>query len=90
MVCPPCSRVPRPYPDYSELPEYHYQHVSVTPTVLNGVEREVDDVQQRKRIKEFFQNEGMSALEEDKLQEFCDKYIVEMSVLRRYLEHLQT
>ena len=87
---PPCTRVPRPYPDYSKLPEYHYQHVSVTPKVLNGVEREVDDVQPRKRIKDFFQNEGLTVFEEDKMQEFCDEYIIEMSVVRRYLEHLQT
>ena len=28
--------------------------------------------------------------EEDKMQEFRDEYIIEMSVVRRYLEHLQT
>ena len=89
-VGPPCTRVPRHYPDYSKLPEYHYLHVSATPKVLNGVEREVDDVQPRKRRRYFFHNEGMAAFEEDKLQEFCDKYIVEMSVVRKYLEHMQT
>ena len=55
-----------------------------------GVKREVDDVQPRKKIEDFFQNEGITAFEEDKLQEFCDKYIIEMSVVRRYFEHLQT
>eukprot|EP00794_Sanderia_malayensis_P013418 gene13418-14794_t len=89
-VGPPCTKVPRPYPDYSKLPEYHYQHVSVTPKVLNGVEREVDDFQPRKKIKEFFESEGITAFEENKLQEFCNKYIIEMSVVRQYLEHLQT
>eukprot|EP00794_Sanderia_malayensis_P002367 gene2368-2728_t len=89
-VGPPCTKVPRPYPDYSQLPEYHYQHVSVTPKVLNGVEREVDDFQPRKKIKEFFESEGVTAFEENKLQEFCNKYIIEMSVVRQYLEHLQT
>lgn len=41
-------------------------------------------------IKDLFQNEGITAFEEDKLREFCDKYITEMSVVRTYLEHLQT
>ena len=40
-VGPPCAKVPRPYPDYSKLPEYHYHHVSNSPTSFNGAEREV-------------------------------------------------
>ena len=41
LVGPPCAKVPRPYPDYSKLPEYHYHHVSNSPTSFNGAEREV-------------------------------------------------
>ena len=68
-VGPPCTEATRPFPDYSKLPEYPYHHVSVSPTILNGIEREVDDFQPRKRIKQLFQSEGAAAFKGEKLQE---------------------
>jgi len=64
--------------------------VSVSPTILNGIEREVDDFQPRKRIKQLFQSEGEAAFKGEKLQEFCNKYIIDMNIVKRYVEHLQT
>jgi len=64
--------------------------VSASPTILNGREREVDDFQPRKRIKHLFQSERAAAFKGEKLQEFCNKYIIEVSILNRYVEHLQT
>ena len=61
----------------------------LTPTAFNSVERDIDDFQLRKTLNELFQSKDMSVFEGDKLQEFCNEYIIDISTMRRCLEHLQ-
>ena len=52
---PPCSRVPRPMPDYEALRSCHYKPVSCTPTHTDDILRPIDDYQPRKQISDAFQ-----------------------------------
>ena len=76
-VGPVCERVPRPYPDYEQLPPYHYKHVSETPKEINGVPRSVNDFQPRARLKEAFSTKAIGMRKEETIEKFCKKYIEE-------------
>ena len=89
-IGPPCVRVPRPIPDYDKLPEYHYQHVSVSPTDVNGVQRPVDDYQPTKHLKEVFNKGEVKLTDEESIETFCDKFIIDKRIAKTSLEHLQT
>ena len=89
-IGPPCDRVPRPVPNYELLPDYHYRHVSDTSLYTdNGCPREPDDFQPRQKINQAFQFGTLSASDEDQLNSFCDKFIVEKSFVLKRLAHLQ-
>ena len=45
-VGPPCSKVPKLYPDY-EASEFHYRDVEATPYEIDDRSREIDDFQPR-------------------------------------------
>ena len=64
-------------------------YLSATPTALNGVERNVDNFRLR-QLKHLFQSKGKNAFEGDMLQEFCNKYIIDRSIVKRYVKPLQT
>ena len=89
-IGPPCVRVPRPIPDYDKLPEYHYQHVSFYPTDVNGAQRPVDDYQPRKHLKEAFNKGEVKVTDEESIETFCDKFIIDKRIAKASLEHLQT
>ena len=89
-IGPPCDRVPHPVPNYELLPDYHYRHVSDTILYTNnGCPREPDDFQPRQKINQAFQFGTLSASDEDQLNFFCDKFIVEKSLVLKRLAHLQ-
>ena len=72
------------------MPEYHYQHVSVSPTDVNGVQRPVDDYQPRKHLKEVFSKGEVKLTDEESIETFCDKFIIDKRIAKASLEHLQT
>jgi len=58
FVCPsPATPTPRPFPDYSKLPDFHYLPRTKTPT--SG--RKPDDYQPRAQIKQMFQEGTLKA-----------------------------
>ena len=87
-VGPVCEAVPRPFPDYDKLPGYHYKHVSVTPTKVNGIARPVDDFQPRAKLKEAFTSKTINLTNEESVDKFCDKYIVDKKLVKDSLQHL--
>jgi hypothetical protein len=68
------------------LPEYHYLNVKETPTIVDGKERDIDDMQPRVQLKKMH-----GTLSQDNAQcitDFCNKFIVKEQHVRKYLEHL--
>ena len=82
-VGPQLLRVPKPYPDYSRLPSYHYLPGKDTPTNVDGKKREVDDMQPRVQLKKLHKNGG-----DADIAEFCNKYIGKEVCAKKYLQHL--
>ena len=70
-IGPEIHRTPRPYPNHSVLPEYHYLPYHQTP--IEG--RSVDDWQPRVQLKEAFSREEVSSSEPESISTFSDKFI---------------
>ena len=87
-VGPVYEAVPRPFPDYDKLPGYRYKHVSVTPTKVNGSARPVDDFQPRANLKEAFNSKTINLTNEEFVDKFCGKYIVDKKLVKDSLQHL--
>ena len=68
---------PRPVPDINKLPKYHCLPDAETPITNtdDSKRREVDDYHARARMK------SISSI-------FCNRHIVEESLVKKYLEHL--
>ena len=49
--------VPRPFPDYSALPAYHYLSHKETPISIDGETRPVDDFQSGVQLKKLLRLE---------------------------------
>ena len=84
---PPVTLVPKPYPDHSLLPEYHYLHSSVTPLTTDGEKREIDDFQPRIQLKRALRNGSLDISDEESVLQFCDKYLIEKELLLKCTEH---
>ena len=84
-VGPPCKTVPKPYPNY-EANGFHYLSVLETPVEVDGKDREVDDFQPRKQARDHVKKGNLDRDED--VKGFCDKYMVEEILLRKYLDHL--
>lgn len=86
-VGPHMERIPRPYPDYERLPAYHYKDVFDSPhETEDGNDRPPDDFNPRAALRKAFDKDE---LQDESLEEFCDKYIVEQKHAESYLEHLR-
>ena len=79
---------PRPVPDINKLPKYHYLPVAETPITNadDGKRGEVEDHYPRARLKQV--QIRMKSKDSARVQTFCNRYIVEESLVRKYLEHL--
>ena len=84
-VGPPCSRVPKPYPNY-EAEGYHYKNVFETPESLNGVQIDVDAFQPRKQAKDLTAAGRLRT--DDEIKNFSQKFIVDEVLARKYVEHV--
>ena len=74
----------RPYPDYGNLPNFHYLSWSATPT--NG--REPDDFQPRAQIKQLLEESKLVSGDSEAIRKFPDKYIFPEKLVPEYVEHL--
>ena len=77
------KRTPRPYPDVTQLPSYHYLSVGNIP-VHN---RAPDDFQPRAQLHKLFV-EGNIKWGDDKIEALSKNYIVSPDLVKEYLEHL--
>ena len=62
--------------------------MSVTPTKVNGTARPVDDFQPRAKLKEAFTGKTIDLTNEESVDKFCDKYIVDKKLVKDSLQHL--
>ena len=79
---------PRPVPDINKLPKYHYLPVAETPITNtdDSKRREVDDY--RTRSKRVHKKNEINIEDSASVQTFCNRDIVEKSLVKKYLEHL--
>ena len=82
FIGPECQRIPKPMPDYS-VPGFHYLPPNKTPSSINNKQREIDDFQPRVQIKR------RKLESEEEIQKFSEKFIVDKTLLRKYLTYLR-
>jgi len=78
------KRTPRPYPDTSKHPSYHYLSIADTPVH----DREPDDFQPRAQIRKLFVEGRIKCGDNEIIEQFAEKYIVKAEIVKEYLEHL--
>ena len=66
---------PRPYPDYSKLPGFHYLPGTKTPTTG----RKPDDYQPRAQIKQMFQEGTLKAGDKNAIKDFSKNILFQKS-----------
>ena len=69
VIHSPATPTPRPYPDYSKLPDFYRLPGTKTPT--SG--RKPDDYQPRAQIKQMFQEGKLKAGDKKAIKEFSEK-----------------
>ena len=85
-IGPPCQRIPKPMPNY-ERDGMHYLNVLDTPSETNGQACLVDDFQPRKQVKNLLESRGLS--NDQQIEDFSKKYMVEEMLLVKYIQHLK-
>ena len=63
------NRTPRPFPDVTKLPSYHYLSVDNTP--LDKIEP--DDFQPRAQIRKLFAGKNIKCRDNETIEEFAEK-----------------
>ena len=82
------SRVPAPYPDYTN--RGHYLSVFNTPTTSkDGKPREVDDFAPRANIKKLFKSGKLASNNVQQIQEAAKSLCVEEQHITAYVKHLE-
>ena len=79
-----CHKIPKPMPNY-DADGMHYLSVLNTPLEVDDLPQTVDDFQPRKQVKDHLQK--LSTDEE--IDKFSEKYIVERTLLTKYIDHLK-
>ena len=79
------GRCPKPYPDHSCLPEYHY--LPYQQTLNEG--REVDDWQPRVQLKKQHASGAVALTDPESVAAFADKFIVKAKFVIDHLRHLE-
>ena len=69
--------VPRPLPDYSSLPNYHYLPISKTPVLIQNRLRPADDHQPRVQLRKEFEKRTLVSNDAMNMRKFSEKYIVD-------------
>ena len=80
----PATSTPRPYLDYSKLPDLHYLPSTKTPA--SGCKS--DDYQPRAQTKQMFQEGKLEAGDKKAIKELSEKYVVSEKLVADYIEHL--
>ena len=86
----PILPVPRPYPDASRLPEYHYKNYKETPLVIeDGELRKPDNFQPRHQLRLLLEQGSISSDNKEELKEFSSKFVVSEKLVVEYVLHLE-
>ena len=78
VIHSPATPTPRPYPDYSKLPDFY--RLPGTKTLTSG--RKPDDYQPRAQIKQMFQEGKLKAGDKKAIKQVSEKYMVSKSLLQ--------
>ena len=76
-------------PDYTSLGTYKYGHVRDTPLQIDNHQRAVDDFQTRKQLKLAFAEGKLTLDDDEKINDFCNKFIVDRALVVKRLEAMQ-
>ena len=91
-TCVVVKHVPRPYPDYDQLPKFHYKSWAKTPIYKDDgtTRREIDYFNPRVHIKKEFKS-GELEFNRSWNREISRKYVIEDLVLKKLtnLEYLR-
>ena len=82
---PTPSPIPRPYPDYEQLPAFHYLPYNQTP----NTGRLPDDYQPRAQLKIAIENKSVTIDNAESIHQFSQKYIVSEEHVKEYVEHVR-
>lgn len=82
---PQISKCPRPFPDNSALPEYHYLPYRHTPTDGGSPE----DWQPRVQLQKEFDKGHLTTSNAESVSNFADKFIVKNQLALERLHHLE-
>ncbi|XP_035659798.1 uncharacterized protein LOC118404665 [Branchiostoma floridae] len=85
FIGPAPAPVPRPYPDYERLPEFHYMPYDKTPCDS----RPPDDYQPRAQLKAAVSNKSVQIDNAKSIDQFSQKYIVSVENVKQYVEHMR-
>ena len=80
-VGPPCNRIPKPYPNYTEK-KFKYLSVFETPVA----DREVDDYQPRRNARLWYENGDLETNEG--IEQFSKTFICPVKLVADYRNHL--
>ena len=83
-IGPLIDRCPKPFPDHSCLPEYHYLPYNNTPR--EG--RNLHDWQPRAQLKKERSSGRLVLSDSESVAAFSDKFIVKPKIVVEYLTHL--
>ena len=84
---PTLKAVPRPMPDVSKLPSYHYLDVFDTQLVDSNKLRSPDDFMPRAVVKKLFKEGELQNMED--IKTFANQYVVKAEMVNDYIKHLK-
>ena len=84
---PTLKGVPRPMPDVSKLPSYHYLDVFDTPLVDNNKLQPPDDFMPRAVVKSYLKKESCKTWRI--LKHLPNQYVVKTEIVNDYIKHLK-
>ena len=87
-VGPAMHRIPRPWPNEVQKPNFHYKDVFESPVIAGDVVRPPDDWQPRHNIKQKFENWTLTLNDDEAISLFSNTFVVEKELIEVYLQHL--
>ena len=79
--------MPRPKPDVSKLPSYHYLDVFDNPLVDNNKLLPPNDFMPRAVVKKLFKEGELPNMED--IKTFANQYVVKAEIVNVYIKHLK-
>ena len=88
---PRVERIPRPYPDHSQLPALHHKAVWETPRLKeDGTEGEPDDYSHRSNLRCLFDKGDIHLDAPEEIRDLRERYVLSHEHVESYLTHSLT